>query len=150
VALGLAGLVAVGAVSPLLGIYPFGLEYYNLAIGGVDGARARGMETTYWWTVVNTEGLRRIDRALAPGARLRFFPSDPELPQLYRELDLIRADVHLTSGADFDHVVVLSRPYWDYPPLLAALRIPDLVPVESIDVDGVPFWILYRRQGAFR
>jgi hypothetical protein len=148
VALGLAGLVAVGTALPLLAIYPFGLEYYNLAIGGVDGARARGMETTYWWTVVNTEALQRIERVLPHGARLRFFPADPELPALYRELDLIRADIRLTGAADFDHVVVLSRPYWDYPPLLAALRTPDLVPVEAVDVDGVPFWILYRRQVA--
>jgi hypothetical protein len=150
VALGLAGLVAVGAALPLLAIYPFGLEYYNLAIGGVDGARARGMETTYWWTVVNTEALQRIERVLPHGARLRFFPADPELPALYRELDLIRADIRLTGAADFDHVVVLSRPCWDYPPLLTALRIPDLVPVEAVEVDGVPFWILYRRQAVFQ
>jgi hypothetical protein len=152
VALGLAGLVAVGAALPLLSIYPFGLEYYNLAIGGVDGARARGMETTYWWTVVNREALLRIDRALPRGSRLRFFPADPELPRLYRELGLIRDDIRLTGAPDFDHVVVLSRPYWDYPPLFTALRVArtGLVPVESVDVDGVPLWVLYRRQAESR
>lgn len=150
VAVGLAGLVVLGAALPLLAIYPYGLEYYNLAIGGVDGARARGMETTYWWTVVNPAALRTIDRRLPSGARLRVFPSDPELPQLYRRLGLIRADVDLTGASDFDYVVVLSRPYWDYPPLFTALRVArtGLVPVESVDVDGVPLWVLYRRQAA--
>ena len=151
-ALGLAGLVVLGAASPLLAVYPYGLEYYNLAIGGVDGARARGMETTYWWTVVNVAALRTIDQQLPSGARLRFFPADPELPQLYRQLGLIRADVHLTGAADFDHVVVLSRPHWDYPPLFTALSVPrtELAPIANVNVDGVPFWILYDRRAAFR
>lgn len=152
VTVGLAAAVVLGAGSPLLAVYPYGLEYYNLAIGGIGGARARGMETTYWWTVVNEAALNMIDDDLPRGARLRFFPADPELPQLYRQLGLIRADVQLTGAADFDHVVVLSRPHWDYPPLFTALRVPrtDLTPVASVDVDSVPFWVLYRRQPAFR
>ena len=151
-AVGLAVFVAAGAIVPLLAIYPFGLEYYNLAIGGVDGARARGMETTYWWTVVNTEALQTIDRAVPTGGRLKFFPADPELPRLYRELDLIRTDVRLTQAADFDHVVLLSRPYWDYPRLFTALGVArsDLAPIASTEVDGVPFWVLYRRQAIVR
>ena len=66
------------------------------------------------------------------------------IPEIFEHL----ADGVGTARWSIDHVVVLSRPYWDYPPLLAALRAPDLVPVEAVDVDGVPFWILYRRQVA--
>ena len=34
-------------------IHPYELCYYNELVGGVRGAYALGMETTYWYDVVN-------------------------------------------------------------------------------------------------
>jgi len=43
------GLVYVGSASSLFWYAPQWLSYYNLLIGGLPGATARGMEPTYYW-----------------------------------------------------------------------------------------------------
>ena len=142
-----AAALALGIVSPLIGAYPYGLEYYNELIGGVKGARERGMETTYWWTVVNESALQHLNQIIPAQAALRFFPMDPDLWNLYRRLGLLRNDLRVTEGMDFDYLLVLSRPYWNYGPIFRYLGIPQpqLKPVDSLVVDGVPFWVLYQR-----
>ena len=142
-----AAALALGIVSPLLGAYPYGLEYYNELIGGVKGARERGLETTYWWTVVNESTLADLNRRLPAQAALRFFPMDADMWNLYRRLGLLRQDFRMTEGTDFDYLLVLSRPYWNYGPIFRYVGVPQarLQPVDSLVVDGVPFWVLYQR-----
>jgi len=143
----LTGLLAVSLVIPLIRIYPYGLEYYNALIGGVKGARERGMVTTYWWTVVTEDTLAEINQILPPRAALRFYPMDPELWSLYRELGLLRADLRVTEESDFDYLLMLSRPYWNCPRNFQRLGVPiyRLNPIASLAVEEVPFWVLYQQ-----
>ena len=143
----LTGLLAVSLVIPLLRIYPYGLEYYNALIGGVKGARERGMVTTYWWTVVTEDTLAQINRTLPAGAVLSFFPMDPELWNLYRELGLLRSDLRVTEDSDFDYLLMLSRPFWNCELTFKGVGVPiyRLNPIASLVVDQVPFWVLYQK-----
>lgn len=143
--LGLALLAA--ASSPLLGEYPLGLEYYNSLIGGIKGARDRGMETTYWWTVVNRGALERVSGKVPTGSTLGFFPMDPDLHELYAELGWLPPDMKIVDGRESDFILVLSRPCWDFPKIFAYLGTPrqGLLPVDSLVVDEVPLWVLYKR-----
>jgi energy-converting hydrogenase Eha subunit C len=141
-------LLVILAPLPLARIYPYGLEYYNRLVGGVRGAHAAGLETTYWWTVLTEEHLARINQLLPRDARLRFVPMDPDLHELYRELGLLRADIRVVEGGEFDYALVLSRPSWKFPRLFAMLGVsPERLRVAgSLTRDGVPFWVLYRRE----
>jgi len=132
---------------PLLKVYPYGLEYYNQLIGGVAGARHHGMETTYWWTVVNPDALKRINRALPSNASLVCWPTRANICELYQELGLLRKDLKITKRKDFDYLLVLSRPYWNFQPFFAFLGIPqsELEIIASQELDGVPLWVLYRQ-----
>lgn len=135
------------AAVPLFQVYPYGLEYYSSLVGGVKGARMAGLETTYWWTALTERHLTRINQLLPPKARLRFVPMDPDLHQLYASLGLLRKDIQVVEGNDFDYAVVLSRPYWNYARLFEELGVPRsrLNVVGALARDQVPFWVLYRR-----
>jgi len=139
-------LLALGITLPLVRVYPYGLEYYNELIGGISGARKRGMETTYWWTVLKPSDLARVNKILPEGASLRFFPMDPDLWNLYQELGLLRQEIRVSSGNDFDYILILSRPYWNYAGIFRFLNIPQpqLKPLAYQMLDEVPLWALYQ------
>lgn len=143
-----AALLLGGAALPLARIHPFGLEYYNAFVGGISGARAAGLETTYWWTVLTEEHLAWVNGLVPARARLRFVPMDPDLHELYQDLGLLRRDIQVVEEGDFDYALVLSRPYWNYPRLFMLLGVPrrGLEVAGSLVRDGVPFWVLYRRK----
>ncbi|MGQ9732190.1 MAG: ArnT family glycosyltransferase [Candidatus Zipacnadales bacterium] len=44
----LASILLLPALRSLIEVHPYQLSYYNLFIGGLQGAVARGMEATYW------------------------------------------------------------------------------------------------------
>lgn len=141
-----AFLLALGITLPLFRIYPYGLEYYNELIGGVSGARRLGMETTYWWTVLKPSDLARVNKILPEGVSLRFFPMDPDLWKLYQEMGLLRKDIRVSTGTDFDYILILSRPYWNYAGIFRFLNIPQpkLKPLAYEMLDEVPLWVLYQ------
>jgi hypothetical protein len=141
-------LLFLATALPQAAAYPYGLEYYNYFIGGVAGARRAGMETTYWWTVLAPRDLAGLDRLLPARAALRFFPMDPDMHQLYQEEGFLRRDIICTDGPDFDYVLVLSRPYWNYGPIFRDfLHISQrkLVSLQYRQLDGVPLWVLYKK-----
>lgn len=144
----IAGLLFIALLSCLMSIYPYGMEYYNRFIGGVKGARARGMETTYWGTVMNEDTMKELNEFLPPGAVVRFDRISSGVPLLYQEMGLLRGEFRLTKGTEFDYVLILSRPYWNSPRIFSRLGVPpsELVPVKALVVDDVPFYILYRRK----
>lgn len=143
-----AGLLSAALLSCLMSIYPYGMEYYNRLIGGVKGARARGMETTYWGTVMNEDTIKELNQLLPKNAVIRFDRISSGVPLLYQEMGWLRSDLRLTKGTDFDYVLILSRPYWNSPRIFSRLGVPvsELVPVKALVVDEVPFYILYRRK----
>jgi 4-amino-4-deoxy-L-arabinose transferase-like glycosyltransferase len=138
--------IAAAVAAPLMNVYPFGLEYYNELIGGVQGARERGMETAYWWTVLNGDAFKEINGVLPRGAALGFHPMNQYQPELYVELGLLRKDIIVKDSQDAEYVVILSRPYWDFAGNYSRAGINPIRPriVAHRDLDGVPLWVLYR------
>jgi len=127
--------------------YPFGLEYYNGLIGGAKGARARGMETTYWWTVVNEDALSEINAKLPADSLLLCWPTRARICEFYQELGLLKKEVKITYQTDFDYLLMLSRPYWDYQPFFDSIGVDrrELTVEAESTLDGVPLWVLYKR-----
>jgi len=142
----LALLLALGVTVPLIRVYPYGLEYYNSLIGGAKGAAKLGMETAYWWSALNEKALARLNQELPANAWIRFFPPNPYLPSLYKELNLLRGDLRTTQGQDFDYLLILSRPRPNFFPYFYDLGVSQsrLKPLDSQELDGVPLWVLYK------
>jgi hypothetical protein len=57
-----------------LAIHPYELAYYNVLIGGPKGAKAAGMETTYYWDAATDEVLDWMNANLAPGTTVLIYP----------------------------------------------------------------------------
>ncbi|WZP00879.1 glycosyltransferase family 39 protein [Isosphaeraceae bacterium EP7] len=55
-------------------IHPFEMSYYNAVIGGPRGAKAAGMETTYFWDSATDEVLGWMNANLPRGATVLIFP----------------------------------------------------------------------------
>ena len=64
--------IVLGSVSSWLIYAPSWLSYYNLAIGGLPGAYAAGMEPTYWWTDLDDETLNWLNDNTPIGQKVRF------------------------------------------------------------------------------
>lgn len=57
-----------------LAIHPYELAYYNALIGGPKGAKAAGMESTYFWDPATDEVLAWMNTHLPPRATVLIFP----------------------------------------------------------------------------
>ena len=129
-----------------MGIYPYGLEYYNAFVGRIKGARKLGLETTYWWTVVNKDALSRLNKILPKDSSIQFIPTEPDLYNLYKEVGLLRKDITIVDNFDCDYLLLLCWPYWNFPGyFMAKLGVPQwqMRVIDFLAVDDVPFWILY-------
>jgi len=126
---------------------PYGLSYYNIFIGGVVGAEARGMELSYWSEGFDDRLLGELARRVEPGQTVAVAPT--LAPGFGRVLttpalaarEVIPKDQEFVSQADW--VLIHRRPvYWTQ-------EVRDLVastpPVAASRVEGV--WIagLWRR-----
>jgi hypothetical protein len=138
-------LLGVAVCRPLTKIYPYGLEYYNELIGGVKGARERGMETSYWWTAFNFEGLDSVNKILPQGASLGFYPMTSDLWELYGEMGLLRKDISVKDGKESQYVLILSRPYQDLANSFVFAGAAPIHPrlVRAFQLHGVTLWALY-------
>jgi hypothetical protein len=113
----------------------------------VKGAREAGMETTYWWTALNTEALNTINKFLPRDATLGFYPMSPDMWQLYGELGFLRKDITVTDGEDAQYVFILSRPYSDLAGsyIFAGAKPAHPRVIASHKIDDVALWVLYKR-----
>ncbi len=57
-----------------LRIHPYELSYYNALIGGPKGAKAAGMESTYFWDSANAEVIAWMNRNLPRASTVLIFP----------------------------------------------------------------------------
>lgn len=68
-------LVCIGTSAwATLSIHPYELSYYNAMIGGPKGAKAAGMESTYFWDAATVEVLDWMNAHLPPKATVLIFP----------------------------------------------------------------------------
>jgi len=99
---GLAGaviLISLGSAAwATVRIQPFGLAYYNAFIGGPRGAKAAGMETTYYWDAANAEVLGWMDANLPTGATVLIFPPpDVRMFDYHQRWGTLRPDLKMMA-----------------------------------------------------
>lgn len=143
-------LLALLALLPLGGSFPYPMSYYNFLVGGEAGALRLGLETTYWWDVVNADAVREINAVLPANAVLLFIPADPWVADRHRLLGHFRPDLTLTTDPDTpaSHLLILSRPRHDFPRLFQYARAAPslLTPLWFAHRDGVPLAVLYAKE----
>jgi 4-amino-4-deoxy-L-arabinose transferase-like glycosyltransferase len=59
----------------VVAMYPFGLSYYNMLVGGLPGAATLGLERTYWSDAIDHVLLDRLVREAPPGASAAMVPT---------------------------------------------------------------------------
>lgn len=108
----LAALIALMA-TPSLWTYatlrPHYLAYYNLLAGGPAGARAMGMETTYWCDSLTREFLDVINDVVPHGATLRPMSMSHAALGYYQDRGWLREDIDLRSQPPYDFHLLQSR-----------------------------------------
>ena len=93
-------------------IQPFGLSYYNAFLGGPRGAKAAGMESTYYWDAATVEVLDWMNGHLPEGATVLIYPPpDVRMFDYHRRWGTLRPDLR---------VLGLDPPYFQ--PRLALMR----------------------------
>ena len=92
-------------------VYPFGLSYYSLFIGGPRGASALGFETTYWGEVVDRAVVEFLNRNCKPYSRVAIFPYGSQAMDIFPYLFDVREDITLVEEwqAPYDYLVVVNR-----------------------------------------
>jgi 4-amino-4-deoxy-L-arabinose transferase-like glycosyltransferase len=125
------GGLLIGQGFAVVAMHPFGLSYYNMMVGGLPGARAMGLEVTYWSDAVDRVLLDRLAREARPGA------SSAMVPTLYPgqgavttgfNRTLARREIILQDDAE------ASRSEWVVVSHRTAYWRPDLV--DRIERDG--------------
>ena len=86
--------------------HPYELEYYNSLAGGMRGAAKLGMETTYWWDAINSEGYAVINNALPDSAAV-FTLNNWQYRYLQR-LGKVRPDL-VFRKSKFSHILLDCR-----------------------------------------
>ena len=109
------GIVAVciaSAAAETIAIHPYELEYYNVLIGGPAGAKAAGMETTYYWDAATAEVLDWMnDHLPARTTVLIFPPPDVRTFDWLQRHGRLRRDLrflNLDPPATFDRLALLN------------------------------------------
>jgi hypothetical protein len=128
-------------------------------VGGVRGAHIRGMETTYWYDVVNKEFLAVLNREIPQGAAVSmwianqaYFEFLQDKGKIRKDIKFITPDIQVTlrnSGVDLkfspatpEFLILLSRQgvfnkfYWSI--------YNKSIPLYSLRLEGVPLISIYR------
>ncbi|HWE38173.1 MAG TPA: glycosyltransferase family 39 protein [Isosphaeraceae bacterium] len=100
-------LVVVPACWELIRIHPYELSYYNVLVGGPEGAwRRHGCELTYWYDAFNPATLAEINGKLPPVAAINFANGESapiDLFQTLQEIGALRGDLR-QMPADSDEM----------------------------------------------
>jgi 4-amino-4-deoxy-L-arabinose transferase-like glycosyltransferase len=107
---GLLAVLYLTAAVSLVAYAPQWLSYYNLAIGGLRGATALGMEPTYYWDALDHSVLDWLNAHTPPGDKICFAaPSWPNLERM-RRWGVLRRDYREEAPGRFVWYVVQRRP----------------------------------------
>ncbi len=107
-----AGLVLIyaGSLSSLLWYAPQWLSYYNLAIGGLPGATALGMEPTYYWDALDRDVLDWLDRHTGPDEKVCFAAPSVENLTLMRRWGTLPVEFRAEAPGAYRWYVIQHRP----------------------------------------
>src|SRR6266508_3270913 len=104
-------LILLGCFSPFLDVYlchPFQLSFYNRFVGGVRGAYARGLETTYFMEAFTPDFLRALNEKLPRSATVNASVAN-FMFLFYQKEGRLRPDIKFTNGQSFDYSIILNR-----------------------------------------
>ncbi|MDX9753287.1 MAG: glycosyltransferase family 39 protein [bacterium] len=90
-------------------IRPFYLAYYNEIAGGVEGAKAKGMETVYWCDALTRDMLDEINRRVEPGQTLRPLAMSYAVIEYYKDRGWLRADINHLADPPYDFHLLHCR-----------------------------------------
>lgn len=106
-------LIALGYLGSATSVYwyrPNWLSYYNLAIGGLHGATARGMEPTYYWDALDESVIEWLHQNTSEDEKIRFAAGPRHNLQLLQEWNLLRREYLPSSPGKFRWYVLQHRP----------------------------------------
>ena len=105
-------LFLAAGVLPLINIHPYYLSYYNIFVGGVNGANKLGFETTYWGDTCTDDVLNYINENAKDGAKIAFYPTGCNVKALNQYTGRLRKDIvsaSLEEWETLDYLVLNCR-----------------------------------------
>jgi MFS family permease len=124
---------------PLLDVYlchPFQLSFYNRFVGGVRGAYAHGLETTYFMEAFTPKFLQDLNETLPKNATINASIAN-FMFTLYQKENRLRPDIKITDAQTFNYYVLLNRRTALGPRERRLIDAP-IKPFLSVDLAGVP------------
>ncbi len=138
-------LLALGfgpAALQLAWVHPYELAYYSEIVGGVRGARALGLETTYWMDTYTGPTLAWMNENLPRGAPVFVF-GDPMGLELQKQWGTLRSDLDVEAmPGEAAWALVQMRQGFMGPALVDLVR--TARPAHSVELQGVPLVAIYR------
>ncbi len=143
--LSLAVIVASFLLAGALAIAPVHsreLSYYNLFVGGLEGAERHGFEIVYWGECLNSEVLADLNRTLPPGARLKTLALHDRALWILQNQGALRRDLQINGPPPHEFFLLqYRRGFWArFEEELYARH----APLRVWDHRGVPMLMLYR------
>lgn len=111
----LAGLVAIytSSATSLVWYTPQWLSYYNLAIGGLRGADALGMEATYYWDALDDEVLAWLHEHTRADEKIEFAAGSPLNLELLERWGVLKRGWRPHDPGTYRWRVIQRRPtFW--------------------------------------
>jgi len=141
-AIGIGGIVAISLS------HPHELSYYNIFVGGTEGAERRGFEITYWGEALGGEVVSELNRLLPPNARLKTFALHDLSLRILQQWGRLRGDIRIEGPPPYDAYLLQNRKgFWGR---AEQSLYEEGTPVAVWDYDGVPLLLLYLERGASR
>jgi len=109
-------LLYAGSASSLFWYAPQWLSYYNLAIGGLSGATALGMEPTYYWDGLDRSVLDWLDRHTGPDEKVCFGAASAENLAIMRRWGTLAVEFRPDAPGAYRWYVIQHRPSGWQPP----------------------------------
>ncbi len=142
----LGGLCLAPSVRAIADVHPFELSYYNILIGGVRGAVARGFEPTYWGETL-LHALDALNKHTPPNGVVCITPGGAiSYLEMYQNMGLLRSDLNLSDFRrlkDADAAVFHTRRVEMTDEARQLLR--DGKPVFAKTLDDVPLVVVFTR-----
>lgn len=139
-----AALVFLPAAFHLVRVHPYHLAYYGEVVGGVQGARERGFETTYWMDAISQEVLDWMNENLPEESTL-FVVGTTRPLEMAQGLDRLRSDIRLRDRLPADYMVVPMRQSILRPELEDVLE--EVRPIHEVRLQGVRMLAIYEIEG---
>ena len=105
-----AGVFIAAQAAGIIIFHPYETSCYNLLCGSLPGAKAIGLETTYWCDVYSRPVFDFVN-ALPPGTRVAFYPVGEFMEPVYRADGYLANEIRYVDFAegDFDYAVLMNR-----------------------------------------